>query len=243
MTEGVLARKDWNPERVVRVVTAILVAWMCSILIAGAVSGAMRSKGQSMSLLASLVVVGIAFHGFGLVAVAFLLRQERRTWTEAFGFDRQWRRSVTFGVGCLLVVAPGIYLLHAGVGEILPRLGIQPDVQAPVRMLMESDWKDRIVIGFFAVVLAPIVEELLFRGIFFPMLRDLGFQRLAWWGTSLVFGFIHGNVAAFLPLCVLGAFFAWLYQRTGNLASSIAAHALFNVIPFVLVSCGIDLSF
>jgi len=224
-------------------VTAILFAWMCSILIAGAVSGAMRSKGQSLSLLASLVVVGIAFHGFGLVAVAFLLRQERRTWTEAFGFDRQWRRSVTFGVGCLLVVAPGIYLLHAGAGEMLPRLGIQPDVQAPVRMLMESDWKDRIVIGFFAVVLAPVVEELLFRGIFFPMLRDLGFQRLAWWGTSLVFGFIHGNVAAFLPLCVLGAFFAWLYQRTGNLASSIAAHALFNVIPFVLVSCGIDLSF
>ena len=238
-----LARKDWNPERVVRMVTAILFAWMCSILIAGAVSGAMRSKGQSLSLLASLVVVGIAFHGFGLVAVAFLLRQERRTWTEAFGFDRQWRRSVTFGVGCLLVVAPGIYLLHAGVVEILPRLGIQPDVQAPVRMLMESDWKDRIVIGFFAVVLAPVVEELLFRGIFFPMLRDLGFQRLAWWGTSLVFGFIHGNVAAFLPLCVLGAFFAWLYQRTGNLASSIAAHALFNVIPFVLVSCGITLSF
>ena len=238
-----MARKDWNPERVVRMVTAILFAWMVSILIAGAVSSAMRSKGQSLSLLASLVVVGIAFHGFGLVAVAFLLRQERRTWAEAFGFDQQWRRSVMFGVGCLLVVAPGIYLLHAGVGEILPRLGIQPDVQAPVRMLMESDWKDRIVIGFFAVILAPVVEELLFRGIFFPMLRDLGFQRLAWWGTSLVFGFIHGNVAAFLPLCVLGAFFAWLYQRTGNLASSIAAHALFNVIPFVLVSCGIDLSF
>lgn len=238
-----LARKDWNPERVVRMVTAILIAWMSAILIAGAISSAMRAKGQALSPVAALVVVGVAFHGFGLVAVAFLIRQERRTWSEAFGFNRQWGRSVTFGVGWLLVVAPGIYLLHAGIGEVLPRLGIQPDVQAPVRMLMESDWKDRLVIGFFAVVLAPVVEELLFRGIFFPFLRDLGFQRLAWWGTSLVFGFIHGNVAAFLPLCVLGAFFAWLYQRTGNLASSIAAHAVFNLIPFVLVSCGIDLSF
>ena len=238
-----LARKDWNPERVVRMVTAILIAWMVSILIAGAISNAQRARGQPVSMLLSLVVVGIAFHGFGLVAVAFLLRQEGRTWSEAFGFDRQWRRSVTFGVGGLLVVAPGIYLLHAGIGQVLPWLGIQPDVQAPVRMLMESDWKDRLVIGFFAVVLAPVVEELLFRGIFFTVLRDLGLQRLSWWGTSVVFGFIHGNVAAFLPLCVLGAFFAWLYQRTGNLASSIAAHSVFNLIPFVLVSCGIDLSF
>ena len=238
-----MARKDWNPERVIRMVTAILIAWMCSILIAGALSGALRSKGQPVSMLLSLVVVGIAFHGFGFVAVAFLLRQERRSWAEAFGLDRQWQRSVTFGVGCMLVMAPVIYLLHTGIGQVLPWLGLQPDLQAPVRMLMESDWKERLVIGFFAVVFAPVVEELLFRGIFFPVLRDLGFQRLAWWGTSLVFGFIHGNVAAFLPLCLLGAFFAWLYQRTGNLAASMAAHAVFNLIPFVLVSCGINLSF
>mgnify|MGYP002382398304 CR=1 FL=1 len=91
-------------------------------------------------------------------------------------------------------------------------------------MLIRSDWTVRLVIALFAVVLAPVVEELVFRGILFPALRDAGWPRAAMAVASLGFGLIHGNAAAFLPLSALGGFLAWLYLRTGNLWAPILAH-------------------
>ena len=88
---------------------------------------------------------------------------------------------------------------------------------------------------FTAVVLAPLAEELLFRGILYTLIKQHGRPRLALWGTSLLFGAIHFNLAALPSLCFLGLVFAWLYERTGNLLAPVTAHVLFNAVNFTAV--------
>jgi Na+/phosphate symporter len=52
--------------------------------------------------------------------------------------------------------------------------------------------------------------------------------------TSLLFAAVHGQVAFFVPLFVLSAGLGFLYERTGNLWSTITVHSLFNLINTLL---------
>jgi membrane protease YdiL (CAAX protease family) len=90
-------------------------------------------------------------------------------------------------------------------------------------------------LGAVSIVLAPIAEEALFRGIFYPAVKALGYPRLALIGTSILFAAIHLNVVTFLPLLVLALGLVLLYERTGNLLAPIAAHAVFNAINFAML--------
>ncbi len=98
-----------------------------------------------------------------------------------------------------------------------------------------------IGIAIFAVmaiiVLAPIAEEIFFRGFFFAGLR----QRWSLWPSALlsgaIFGLVHaptGPTAA-IPLAGLGVGLAWLYNKTGSLYPSMLAHFLNNAIAISVV--------
>jgi membrane protease YdiL (CAAX protease family) len=79
------------------------------------------------------------------------------------------------------------------------------------------------------VVLAPVFEELIFRGLLYGTLR----VRLGPWLAALVsaaiFAFAHGyGAAGFVSVFVSGVLWAWAYERTGSLLPSMAAHVANN---------------
>ncbi len=101
--------------------------------------------------------------------------------------------------------------------------------QAAVKLLTDAKSVWTVVyLGVFAVVLAPVAEEFIFRGMLFPFVKQLGFPKLAWFGVSFLFALIHMNAPTFLPLFVFALALTWLYDRTDNLLAPITAHALFN---------------
>ncbi|NUN16462.1 MAG: CPBP family intramembrane metalloprotease, partial [Myxococcales bacterium] len=97
-------------------------------------------------------------------------------------------------------------------------------------LLARADsWPEAIIITLAPVIVAPIFEELLFRGFFYRMLRD----RMGVYGavlfTSFLFAAVHPSVLTVLPLFALGAVFALLYEATGSILPSIVAHAMHNL--------------
>jgi len=93
---------------------------------------------------------------------------------------------------------------------------------------------------FVACVLAPLNEELLFRGAIFRFCRQRFGRAPALLVSGVLFGALHGNWASFVPLAVLGAILAMAYERTGDIRVSILAHALFNLNTLVIVLSGLD---
>jgi membrane protease YdiL (CAAX protease family)/uncharacterized RDD family membrane protein YckC len=93
---------------------------------------------------------------------------------------------------------------------------------------------DNVLIAIVAVVLiaglAPIAEEMFFRGFVFSGLRS----RMTLWPAALisglVFGLVHAptGITTVIPLAVLGVALAWLYDKTGSLWPPILAHAINN---------------
>jgi membrane protease YdiL (CAAX protease family) len=94
----------------------------------------------------------------------------------------------------------------------------------------------KIYLGFFAVVMAPVAEEFIFRGMLYPFIKQFGFPKLALFLTSILFASIHGSIIYFAPLFVLALAFTWLYEKTGNLLAPVIAHSLFNSVNLVILS-------
>ena len=82
-------------------------------------------------------------------------------------------------------------------------------------------------------LLAPLGEELLFRGILFGWLRRWGFV-LAAIISAAVFGTAHGFNVVFPAAIVLGLLNAYVYEKSGSIWPSVVAHATNNVFIFVL---------
>ncbi len=97
-------------------------------------------------------------------------------------------------------------------------------------LLRQSPTIENFVLwGVMVIVVAPVLEELLFRGILLPGLR----RRLKPWPAMLVgsaiFSLLHVDAwPAPVPLFVLAIFLSYLWYRTNSLVPSIVLHAVFN---------------
>ncbi len=101
-----------------------------------------------------------------------------------------------------------------------------PIVLSMALMNKPFDW---LLLLLEAAVLAPIVEETLFRGILYPALRS----KMGVMGgivmTSTIFAILHPTLpAGFLPLFLMGAVMAYLYEVKGSLLPGMILHALIN---------------
>ena len=115
-------------------------------------------------------------------------------------------------------------------------MGGEPTSQEAVEMVARASAPPELALqALSVVVMAPICEELLFRGVIYPSLRDLGHHRLAIAASSLLFAAIHGSLALMLPLTVLAVILVWLYEKTGSIIAPVLMHAAFNAVNFAMI--------
>lgn len=95
--------------------------------------------------------------------------------------------------------------------------------------------KSQVVMTVYAVLLAPAIEEILFRGYLLGGLRRYG-DRFAIISSALLFGLMHGNFSQFLSALCIGLVLGSVRVRSGSLLLCMAAHAGNN-----LLALGFDL--
>ena len=102
-------------------------------------------------------------------------------------------------------------------------------------LMFPDDPIRRIAAIVAVVIVAPICEEALFRGVILPLQRD-GIRAVAAvvFLNGLLFGLIHMNPLSFVALVGVGAFFAHLAVLSGSLWPSIIAHATLNLVNGVI---------
>lgn len=110
-------------------------------------------------------------------------------------------------------------------------LNPQESVMETIKLL---DTKHIILFSFVTIVVAPIVEESIFRGLLYaPLYRKVG-RRLAIILSSLIWAYIHFDVLypsiqiGIVGIFVIGVFLAWLYDRSGSLIHPIVFHMFKN---------------
>jgi hypothetical protein len=78
------------------------------------------------------------------------------------------------------------------------------------------------------VILAPVCEEIFFRGYLYPALRNRMDRQPAMIINGLLFAAVHFELIGFLPRLLLGYGLCYIYERQHNLSGPITGHALYN---------------
>lgn len=233
-----LLQKRWAPESILRDVALLLAAayagffllWLSARLHGGS------ADPKALGATARIIVAVLCFQTAALFLVQRFLREHELNWSEAFGFRNSFAQALMTGITIGCAAVPVLLGLQYLSGFLLHAIGIQPQEQEAVQLLRSAGgWLNRTVLGITAIVIAPVSEEVLFRGVLYPAIRQFGRPRLALWLSAVLFGAMHVNLVSFLPLTIFGVVLAWLYDKTQNLAAPIAAHLVFNTTNFVML--------
>jgi membrane protease YdiL (CAAX protease family) len=236
---GVLTEKNWPPEAVIRLLLWLFVSVATGTVLVSLVFAGARAAAPDKRLPA-MIASTVVFNGAIVLCVAGFLRAQRQTWAEAFGFRlANSGRSALLGALACVGILPIVLLLGQLSAHLMTSVNVEPVQQSPVQALQATEsLVMKCLLGFMAVIAAPVAEELFFRGVLFPVVRERGYPKLALIGVSLFFAGIHANLMSFIPLTVLAIVLTKLYEHTGNLLAPITTHALFNLANFVWLFTG-----
>lgn len=125
----------------------------------------------------------------------------------------------------LLLIVPGLVMavvaLNALIQSIWPSFDAQSSLADVAKLNPLISWVT-------ICVLAPVLEEMLFRGIILRSFLQQYSRRAAIIGSALLFGAAHLNGPQFVAGAVLGCVLGWLYERTRSLWPCIFLHAVYN---------------
>lgn len=222
-----LPAAGWGPTAVLVGIVIAFAGLLVGTLVVSAFDPELESNASRNGIQLAL---GLAF---GLTAIGFA--------SEEGGRMRETLARLGIGrIGVRIAVIAGLgflaYLFSAGI--LAPIL--QPEQQDVTKELGTDEGSALSVIlaGFLIVIVAPLSEELFFRGFMYAGLR----RAMPIWPAAiisgLIFGSLHlggGNVGVAIQLSVFGVILAYLYERSGSLWAPILAHGLNNTIAFVLL--------
>lgn len=188
----------------------------------------------------SAVCQGVGFHGAGLAALAWSIRRRRLSWGAAFGIAGPdiWRRTGQ-GVVWYMGILPFIFAAALIYQLALFHFGYSLSVQNVVLYFLGARAPGMLAfLLLLSLILAPVTEEALFRGVALPLLARTAGAIPAIVLTALCFALVHFHVPALAPLFVLAVGFALAYIVTGSLWVPIVMHALFNGMNVGLIMLG-----
>ncbi len=144
--------------------------------------------------------------------------------------------SILGGVASLLIC---LVMLGAASDNLMNSLFGELQAQEPVRVLQASDSDLHLVLSIFtACVVAPFVEEFLFRGYMYGVVKRFTNPLFSAVITGGLFAVVHGNLPALLPLWGFAILLAAAYEFTKCLWVSVGIHGLFNIANIVLMMRG-----
>jgi len=226
-----ISEKPWRADAVLLLGAGLLIVLSMSVFTAAL----MKGKDAPPDFI-GFVVSTVVTQAFAIGLIHIFLKAHRMSWRDLLGLRHPRLLSIAvFALALAVVASPITWAISSLVIKVITLLHQTPEQQIAVQVLETTkEPAQRAVFALAAIVMAPLVEEILFRGILYPLLKHNGYPRLAFWGTSLLFAAIHIDLPTFIPLFVFGVILIWVYERTDTLLAPILTHAMFNMINFLL---------
>ena len=217
------------------IVVFLLVGWF-ALQVLGALGNAASVTADTPrpALTPDLLLLSLVTQIATVGAVLFFLLYLRKIEVaELFGLTRMPLRTVL--VKSILVMIP-VFVIVAIVGHFTITLffqkdGAQPESQQVIQAFLNSP--DPILRGLIVIsacIVAPVCEEILFRGFLYPAIKKHSERFFATLIVSLLFAVVHINAPALPALFVLAIFLTIAYEITGSILVPICMHAIFNCV-------------
>lgn len=179
------------------------------------------------------------------VLVAYILVRSR---TGSFwGDPRRMGRHVWSAAKALLAVYPILLAVGFFAGWLVELITGNPvEMQNVVRPFLEAkqDHRSLVLMTLYALVGAPVLEEVVFRGVMLRYIRkkmtEGGWTKAFFPGlpvlvSAAIFGLVHGQPVPMAVTAVLGVVLGVVLEKTGSVFPCILLHMMFNGISLVII--------
>ncbi len=203
-----------------------------------------------------IIVIDILFMvGFVVGITWYLLKREGMSLASTFGLElprtsRLWELVLAasgISLAMSVVVSIGTYwLLQLFQRESEYQEMVSDAIVTVLGLLSDGSPQERaehglrlFLMALAVVVVAPITEEILFRGVLYSGLRTRVGNAPAIGISAAFFSLAHLHAEGIVPFALLGIILAWTYQKSGVLAVPILVHAIFNLVnlAFIVLLC------
>lgn len=199
----------------------VLCLWALSYLFTYALYDARAWLGledpYSFGTIAVVLANGVIFTG--------LLHWKNLTYRDLFNSSQAATAATLFIVAPLVLLATPVLMLFMGELDDLLQAAFPMDAALKEQFGQMSANVPEIVM---TCVLAPVLEEMLFRGIVLRSFLQQYGRSYAILGSAVVFGFAHGNIYQLVYASMFGVAAGWLYERTRSLIPGIVLHIAAN---------------
>lgn len=186
-----------------------------------------------------VLVVNMFVQMLPVMIIAMMLVVRRVPLAEFFSFPMKKAYQ-------LLYFAPMVVLLTYGLSIFLQLFGYEEwlkhvfgqnvmKLQEGVLFYQETDEVFiRVLFAVSVVVIAPVVEEIVFRGYIYKVIKRYSGRVFAMLVSAVLFAVVHNTIPGFLPLAFLAVLLTISYEMKGSLWAPISIHALFNACTLIV---------
>jgi len=225
----------WTPLEAVAIGAVALATFLGKdALLDSALVAAMPPEGRIMARVAVLVL----FYAIQLAVLAVFAHKRGTSLFAAFGLTRirasagSWLTAAGWVVLLLFATRIGAWVW----GVIAQAIGISAPsgTQAGLTATFGGGTAGLVLSVALVVLVAPLVEEMLFRGVLLSAIGSRFGAGVALVGQAVLFAAYHFSTWMFVPMLLLGLACGYLAQHRGSLWPAIVLHALFNAVPVAL---------
>lgn len=194
-------------------------------LTAGLIEGLVITQKYLISTIFQTTAVVLALVYFNIIKGV--------TWKEIGIRIENFTKILTYGVfgGIILFV---LVVLAGLIMELI--LPVKPSLQPFAKLVLEAkDFNDLVILLIIGAILAPIGEEIYFRGMVYPAFRKRWGLAAGMVISGIFFALLHFDILRFLPLLLGGIGLAYIYEKSGSLFACMLAHGLWNGVMILLL--------
>lgn len=169
-----------------------------------------------------------------LLTIIIFLKAKWTSWSRDYLATRPW--------GVVL------WIIVLSFGLIIPAMWLQEELHLELPKEMEQMFTSMCSTpyGYFTLaILAPLAEEVVFRGAILRKLLQIFSHQMHWVAiviSAVIFGAAHLNMAQGVNAFVLGLLLGWMYYRTGSIFPGIVLHWANNTIAYIIARLRPDLA-
>ena len=207
----------------------------------------MKDTSQNGAVGPSELLQGVVLDGVLLISLIVWLQHRHPAWRQIIGFParRSLFKEIAIGAGLGLVVRFAAGVASVAVTSVLQRATGQ-SVSLPEQVRTGMSGPAIALFALYAVIIAPVTEELVFRGLLYRRIRDRFGVAVGAICSAIPFGLIHyvggqpwrDVLTLQLTMVVTGIGLALIYERRKTLVADIAGHAAFNLLAVILIATG-----
>ena len=197
-----------------------------------------ENKDPSSIGLVDIILSNIIFLIVGAVIFALASFSRGRKPKHVFGLRKRSQKYI------IIITMAGMFVAYIAVfiGSIISSFLLstgepkKENLQEIVQTLMTNDdFSLKIAIALSAIIFAPLIEEVIFRGYLYPVIKRFSHPIFSCVITSLLFAVIHSNLEGLIPLFLLAIVLTIFYEISKSIWVPILMHACFNGVNTISI--------